>query len=62
MTNNVVHIKTVYTDKVDLQRPEDLKQINQIINIGPIGIAGRKHSIIANVDAITKDGLQKERD
>lgn len=62
MTKDVVHIKTVYIDKVNPQNLEDIKQTTQIINTRSIGIIGRKHSIIANVDAMTKEGLQKEKE
>lgn len=36
--------------------------MNQIINIGPIGVVGRKHAIISNTEAIAKDGLLKEKE
>lgn len=62
MTRNVVHIKTIVVDKDNPQHPEDLRQINQIIHTGPIGMAGRKHPIISNTEAIAKDGLLKEKE
>lgn len=62
LTDNTVHIKTIIADKDNPQRPRDLKQINQIINIGPIGVAGGKHAIISNTEAVAKDELLKEKE
>lgn len=55
LANNAVHIKTIIADKNNPQRPGDLRQINQIINTGPIGVVGRKHAIVSNIEAIAKD-------
>lgn len=60
MTDNAIHIKTIIANKDNPQRPRDLKQINQIINTGSIGMASRKHAIVSNIEAIAKDGLLKE--
>jgi len=62
MTDNAVYIKTLVVDKDNPQCLGELKQINQIINTGPIGVTGRKHAIISSTEAITKDGLLKEKE
>lgn len=62
MTRNAIHIKTIIADKENPQHPDDLKQINQIINTGPIGVAGRKHEIISNTKAIAKDKLLRDKE
>lgn len=62
MTDNAVHIKTRVADKDNPQHPGELKQINQIIHIGPIGVAGRKHAIMSNTDTLTKELIAKEKE
>jgi len=62
MKDNAMHIKIVFTNKANPHNEGDLKEITRVIETGPIGIVGRKHSIVANADAITKDGLQKEKE
>ena len=62
MTENALCIKTIVADKDNPHGPGDLRQINQIINTGPIDVTGRKHAIISNTKAIAKDGLLKEKE
>lgn len=61
MTDNEVHIKTLIAKKEDPQGPEDFRQVNQVIHTGPISRAGRKHAIISNATAITKEGFEQDR-
>lgn len=62
MTDNAVCIKTTVVYKDNPQGLGDLRQIKQIINTGPIGMIGRIHAIISNMEAIAKDGLLKEKE
>jgi len=61
MTDNAIHIKTLVATKDNPQNPDDLKQTNQIIHTGPIGVVGRNHAIMSNTDALTKEVLEKEK-
>lgn len=36
--------------------------MNQVIHTEPIGRAGRKHAIISNAEAITKEGFEQDRE
>lgn len=62
MKENLVHIKTMYIDKNNPQGEGDLEEVTRVIETRPIGIVRRKHVIIANINAIVKDGLQKEKE
>ena len=62
MTDNAIHIKTLVATKDNPQNPGDLKQTNQIIHTGPIGVVERKHAIMSNTDALTKEVLEKEKE
>ena len=62
MTNNAVHIKTLIAEKEAPQGPEDFRQVNQVIQTGPIGRVGRKHAIISNAEAITKEGFEQDKE
>lgn len=61
MTDNAVHIKTLMEEKENSQDPEDFRQINHVINTAPIGRVGRKHAIISNAEAITKEGFEQKK-
>ena len=62
MIDNAIHIKTLVATKDNPQNPGDLKQTNQIIHTGPIGVVGRNHVIMSNTDALTKEVLEKEKE
>jgi len=62
MTNNVVHIKTLMAEKENPQGPENFRQVNQVINTGPISRVDKKHAIISNAKAITKEGFEQEKE
>lgn len=58
MTDNAVRIKTLIAEKENPQGLKDFRQINQIIHKAPTRRANRKHAIVANAKAITKEGFE----
>lgn len=61
MIDNAVHIKTLIAEKENPQGLEDFRKINKIIHTAPIGRVDKKHAIVANAEAITKEGFEQEK-